>query len=139
MEELNPFIDMNKNKNDIDIVIPKFPRTHRLSIKISDETLARLQAIGTRYLLENTNKNPDLLSNLLELIGMYVLDIKPIEDVIDKESGISTQDCRQAGFADAKQGNTIVLLQLWGQYLSDSHQLAYMRGFMEGNFLRNKK
>lgn len=129
----NPFITYNNEKTDDNEVIPKFNRTKRIAISLSEEAYTKVTQLAMKY---TNNAN---ISVLLEHIGLYALDLEKPTNVIDEKSGISTDDCRQAGFEDGLQGNPEFFIALFGKDLSDKHQRAYIRGYYEGNYIRNKK
>lgn len=131
----NPYPEYNENKSDDSAVIPKFKRDVKLTVKISKETHQQLLALAQKY---STSKFPEIaLGDLLEQIGLFALEVNRPTTKIDEESGISTDEFRQMGFDDATLGNSQLFLSMFGKQLSDEFQAAYMRGFMEGNYIRS--
>lgn len=121
--EHNPFEDNSDFK-------PKFAKKPR-SFYISDEAHDTLVNIAKQLIGEQAT-----VSHLLEYIGLCLFTIKPFEDSIDPESGITTEDCRKSGYLDAKLGNLPIFLQIYGKMKTD-FEYAYMRGYFEGKFLRD--
>jgi hypothetical protein len=130
----NPFIEYNENvKNGV--VLPKYPRSKRISTRISPEAEIKLRKVLEEYV--GTDELTIGVSNLLECIGMGALLIKNPEELIDPESQVSITECRQSGYEDGYNGETDIFVQVVSQ-LSDEFQTAYLRGFLEGSYSRSK-
>jgi hypothetical protein len=133
----NPFVFYNDEKSTSHIVIPLFPRKVKVQVTISEEAWERLRFLIARY--TDSAETARGLSDLLERIGVFALSIFEPENIIDEESGISVEDCRNSGYLDAIQGNPSTFLALFGKDLTDKHQEAYMRGYYEGNYINSKR
>lgn len=132
----NPFISFNAERSDSINIVPSFKKNKGISIRISEEAYSNLRTILDRY-THCKNEARDV-SELLEHIGLGALMVIPFPRVIDRESGVSTDDCRESGFHDGLNGNPQYFLAIYGNQGSVYHQ-AYLRGFLEGNFIRTKK
>jgi hypothetical protein len=130
---VNPFIEMNEGRTDL--FIPKFKTAKRVivPISLSEEALKHLEKI----ILEKANSKKFSLgvSNLLEKIGLGVLVVLEPKNLIDPESGVSTEECRQAGYEDGLAKEYSRFIQLFGN-IGDEFQQAYVRGYFEGSFIR---
>jgi hypothetical protein len=127
----NPFIAYNEAHDSNDPTIPKFDRPIKLSIRLSREAYERLKIL-------TGEANSKQVSYLLEQIGLYALDVCPPSFEVDSESDTSTEDCRQSGFEDGYNGDPSFALRLYGNAIG-AFQNAYLRGYYEGNYIRNKK
>lgn len=132
----NPFTELEQS--DGHVRIPTFPRNKKFTIRISHEANDQIVKLIKKYTPYNED-SPEGYATLLELIGMYALTVKPPTPQIDEESQVTTEDCRQSGFEDALEGNPAKLLQLYNIQLSSEFEEQYLRGWFEGNFVRNKR
>lgn len=134
-ENENPFVVANEDKSLLTQTIPNFPKTNKFTVYLSEE--------ATTVILKMLNYNDNIkyastkIAFLLELIGMCAVNLvePPIE--VDEESGVTTEQCRQSGYEDGLMGNPSYFAAIYGN-MKDSFQQAYLRGFFEGNFIRNK-
>lgn len=131
MDELtNPFL-LDESK----LNIPKFPKKRTFTITLSDEAIYNLERTLTRYNLPMSYSG---ISRLLESIGVLALNVTIPTTITDEESGITTEDCRISGFEDAMEGNPQRFIQLFGNMNTDAFQDSYIRGYLEGNYVKNK-
>lgn len=133
----NPFIEYNETLPDNLVSIPKFPKDKLIHIRISEEAYTQLLLIGSRF--SASANATTVISTLLEKIGLFVLNVEHPKEFIDEESGVTTSDCRQSGFEDGLNGNPTYFLQMFQKKLDTRFEQAYMRGYYEGSFIRNKK
>ena len=122
-DQTNPYILYNNH--------PKFPRKKRISFVVSNEAYNELQILGEK--LTTTGQ----LADLLEEIGLHLLTVSPYENIVDNESGVTTDECRQSGYEDGRMGNPQIFFQIYGK-LKTPFESAYTRGFIEGSYIRNK-
>ena len=131
---INPFIEANENRSRYEQRIPNFPRTTQISIRLSEETITViLKMLGYDHNDRNASRH---ISDFLEQIGMCALLVTEIPLEIDEESGVTTEDCRQSGYEDGMLGNPKYFATIYGN-MRDVFQQSYLRGFFEGNFIRN--
>lgn len=128
---VNPFVEPNPDNTTN---FPKFPRKLRITVSISEETYAKLLELTTLYTGRSKQKS---ISILLEQIGTYALHVERPENKIDPESGATTEQCRQSGYEDGLLGNPVYFLHMFRNHTDSVFQSAYMRGYYEGNFIRN--
>lgn len=131
----NPFKLIQDSSTLKKQLIPEFAKDIQLTIRISSEACIGLGKVLATY-TDSTNTNVKF-SQLLEQIGLLALEVRPFQECIDEESGVSTEDCRQSGFNDGYEGQ-VSYFQAAVQNLYGPFQSAYVRGFMEGNYVRNR-
>lgn len=129
MEQTNPFITFNRDA----LQVPNFPKNTKFIITISEEAATNLKTILQRRGITMSNKG---LSKLIEAIGLFTITLTENPTEIDPESGVTVEDCRQAGYSDAIEGNPQRFLMLFGK-TNNVFQDQYLRGYLEGNFIKN--
>jgi hypothetical protein len=125
----NPFVIHSNEKTDI----PPFKRDKHFNVYVSKEAYTNLLSILAKFQLPTSSLG---VSFLLERIGLFALTVQPQELVTDTESGFTTEDCRESGYMDALEGNPQRFLLLFGK-MNDVFQEQYLRGYMEGNYIKN--
>jgi hypothetical protein len=125
----NPFVIHSNEKTDI----PSFKRNKHFNVYISEEAYTNLLSLLAKFQLPASSLG---VSFLLERIGLFALTVQPPELVTDAESGFTTEDCRESGYMDAMEGNPQRFLLLFGK-MNDVFQEQYLRGYMEGNYIKN--
>lgn len=123
----NPFKLVNANRHS-PILYPKFSGKKTTSIRITEESYTGLTSLAKRY----TGGN---ISELIELIGLFQLHLTFNQVVEDINSNTTNEDCRQAGYEDAVDGNTHRFLTLFGN-TSTVFEDSYMQGYIEGNYIK---
>lgn len=131
----NPFISFNEERSDSINIVPSFKKNKTVNVRISEEAYDNLRTILDRY-THCRNEARDV-SELIEHIGLGALMVIPFPRVVDRESGVSTDDCRESGFHDGLNGNPQYFLAIYGQDGSVYHR-SYLRGYLEGAFIRSK-
>lgn len=111
---------------------PKFARTKMAAIRISEEANIQLHVLAHNLIGKGSR-----ISDLMEYIGLSALIVSKPQNIVDEESGVSTDQCRQSGYEDGFLGDPTRFVAMFGKQLNDDFQQAYMRGFFEGNFVRN--
>jgi hypothetical protein len=129
----NPFKEFEEANDDvIPSTIPHLPRSVSMKIKISEEALCNLNSI-LAHVHQGTLSNR--IGYLLEAIGLCQIEIHDPISRTDPESNITTDACRQAGYEDAIEGHPQRFLRLFGK-MSTPFECAYIRGYIEGNYIR---
>lgn len=126
-ELINPFTEFNDALETLSY--PKFTRPHKYTISLSDEALSGIEKLLAKHKLPN-------ISTLLEIIGLHVLTVVPYEQTIDDETGITSEEIRQIGYEDGFNGNSKEFVELFSRQYNTLLQQAYLRGFYEGNYIR---
>lgn len=131
----NPFIDYNSDKNN-KIVIPSYPQNVAISVRISDEALIGIKKYLNEYVVKGLLHKQ--LSTLLEQLGLYALYIERPENLTHETTNVTTEDLRQLGYEDGFNGSSKEFIVLFNEPLPSKYQCAYLRGYYEGNYIRQK-
>lgn len=127
----NPFKLVNdlSLKSNGSINKPYFKPEKIITAKLSNEAYQGIINLANRYAENNITK-------LIELLGLYQLQISIRTNTKDTQSNATTDECRQAGFEDATEGHPARFLALFSN-TSNVFEEAYMQGYLEGASLKN--